>query len=111
MLQAFVPNVSSAFPDVYNKCAYFDVAYVSHICCKSMFEKFQPFQSYVAISVLMLQVASVLYGCCICFTHRLQVYVQNVSSASDVCCIQVFYVESVSCFRGMFRVMGARLGC
>ena len=33
----------------------------------------------------------------------LQVYVSNVSSASDVCCIQVFHVASVSCFRGMFR--------
>ena len=33
----------------------------------------------------------------------LQVYVPKVSSALDVCCIQVFYVASVSCFRGMFR--------
>ena len=34
-------------------------------------------------------------------------YVPNVSSASDVCCIQVFHVASVSCFRDMFmRVMG-----
>ena len=39
---------------------HLDVAYVSHICCKSMFEMFQLFQSYVAISVFMLQVASVL---------------------------------------------------
>jgi hypothetical protein len=35
-----------------------DVAYVSHICCKSMFEMFQLFQSYVAITIFMLQVAS-----------------------------------------------------
>jgi hypothetical protein len=51
----------------------------------------------------MLQVVSVLSGCCICFTHKLQVYVLNVSSASDVCCIQVFHIASVSCFRCMFR--------
>ena len=37
-----------------------DVAHVSHICCKSMFEMFQLFQYYVTISVFMLQVASVL---------------------------------------------------
>ena len=80
-----------------------DVAYVSHICCKSMFKTFQLFQSYVAISVFMLQVVSVLSAYCICFTHMLQLYVLNISSASDVCCIQVFHVASVSCFRGMFR--------
>jgi hypothetical protein len=36
-------------------------------------------------------------------THMLQVYVPNVSSASDLCCIQVFNVACVSCFRGLFR--------
>jgi len=54
----------------------------------------------------------VVYSCCklqvfdldvACFTHMLQVYVTNVSFASKVCCIQVFHVASVSCFRGMFR--------
>ena len=40
----------------------------------------------------------------------LQVYVSNVSPASDLCYIQVFHVASVSCFRGMFKVMGARSG-
>jgi hypothetical protein len=39
-VQASVPNVSSAFLDVCCKCAYLDVAYVSHVCCKSMFEIF-----------------------------------------------------------------------
>ena len=66
MLEASIPNVSSTFSDVRCKCAYLDVAYVSHICCKSMYEMFQLCQSYVAISVFMLQVASVLSGCCIC---------------------------------------------
>jgi hypothetical protein len=76
MLQAFVQNVSSVLNicckrfdldvayvshiyvarasvlDVCCKRFDLDVAYVSHICCKSMFEMFQLFQSYVAISVL-----------------------------------------------------------
>jgi hypothetical protein len=34
VLQASVPNVSSVFLDIHYKCIYFDVAYVSHICCK-----------------------------------------------------------------------------
>ena len=54
MLQASIPNVLFAFLDVCCKCAYLDVAYVSHICRKSMFEMFQLFHSYVAISVFML---------------------------------------------------------
>ena len=87
MLQAFVPNVSSVFSGVYCKYAYLDVAYASHICCNGMFEIFQLFQSYVAISVFMLQFASVLSGRRICFTHMLQVYVPHISSASNVCCI------------------------
>jgi hypothetical protein len=83
MLQASVPNVLSAFLDVCYKCAYLDIAYVSHICYNSMFKYFS-WLSYVAISVFMLQVTVVLSGCCICFTHILQVYVPNVSSALDL---------------------------
>jgi hypothetical protein len=71
MLQAFILNVSSIFLDVCYKCAYSDVAYVSHICCKSMFEMFERFQSYITISVFRLQVTSVLSGRCICFTYML----------------------------------------
>jgi hypothetical protein len=33
---------------------HLDIGYVKHICCKSMFEMFQLFQSYVAISVFIL---------------------------------------------------------
>jgi len=72
---------------------------------------FHLFQSYVAISVFMLQVANVLSGCCICFTHMLQVYVSNISSASDVCCIQVF--SCCKCFmfqKYIHRVIGVRPG-
>jgi hypothetical protein len=103
MLQASIPNVSSAFSDICCECAYLDVAYVSHICCKSIFDMFQLFQSYVVISVFMLQVVSVLSRCCICYTHMLQMYVPNVLSSLDLCCIQVFYVANVSCFKCMFR--------
>ena len=79
VFQLYVPNVSSAFLDVCCKWAYMDVAYVSHICCKSMFEMFKLFQSYVANKCF--HVASVLFGYCICFTHMFQVYISNVSSA------------------------------
>jgi hypothetical protein len=117
MLQVFQRHVASVSEDIASVCSkcfmcfrrlmqaffYLDVAHVSHICCKSTFEVFKLFQSYVAISVFMLQVASVLSGCCIYFTHMLQVYILNVSFASDICCIQVFHVASVSCFRGMFK--------
>jgi hypothetical protein len=98
MLQAFVQNVSSV-SDVCCKRFLSECCTCSHICCKSMFEMFQLFQSYVAICVFMLQVAGVLFGCCICFTHMLQVYVLNVSSSSDVCCIQVFHVASIFVFQ------------
>jgi hypothetical protein len=43
-----------------------------HTCCKNMFQWFQLFQSYVAVSVFMLQVASVLSEYCIYFTHIFQ---------------------------------------
>jgi hypothetical protein len=83
MLQASIPNVSSVFLDVRRKCAYLNVAYASHIYCKSMFEMFQLLQSYVAVSIFILQVTIVLSGCCIYFTPMLQVYHPNVSSAPD----------------------------
>jgi hypothetical protein len=59
-------------------CFDLNVAYVSQICRQSMFQMFQLFHSYVAVSVSMLRVASVLCKCCICFTHMLQMYVPNV---------------------------------
>ena len=59
--------------------------YAARVCSK----RFICFQSYVATSVFVLQVASVLFGYCICYsgyTHILQVYVTNVLVVSDVCC-------------------------
>jgi hypothetical protein len=69
---------------------------------------FQLFQSYVAValSVFMLQVASVLSECCIGFTHMLQVYVPDVLFVSYVCYIQVLYI--VQRVRGRGAVMVAR---
>ena len=64
--------------------------YVTIVC-------FKCFSLYVAASVFMLQVASVLPGCCICFTHMLQVYVIDVLSDLDICCIHMFHVARVSC--------------
>jgi hypothetical protein len=36
------------------------VAYVSHICCNNMFQMFYLFRSYVATSIFILQVVSIL---------------------------------------------------
>jgi hypothetical protein len=66
----FFLNVSSIL-DLCCKHFYLNVAHVSHLCCKSMFEIFQTFQSYVGISDFILQFASVLSRCYICFTHML----------------------------------------
>ena len=70
-----------------------------------MLQEYVP--NILGVSILLcskcFHVASVLSGCCICFTHMLQVYGPNDSSTLDLCCIQVFNVASVSCFRGMFR--------
>jgi hypothetical protein len=77
MLQKFVQNVSSV-SDICCKCFDLDVAYVSHICCNGMFQMFHMFRSSVAASIFMLQVASILSGCCICFHTYVQVYVPDV---------------------------------
>jgi hypothetical protein len=72
---------------------YLNIVYVSHICCNNMFQIFQLFESYVAVSVFILQVASVLSECCLCFTHILQAYVPDVISVAYVCCMQVLMLH------------------
>jgi hypothetical protein len=62
MLQQYVPNI----------------LVVLVLCCSECFHT--------------LQVASVLSGCCICFTHMLQVYILDISSVF-VCIL----LSSVSC--------------
>jgi hypothetical protein len=78
---------------------YLDVAYVSHICCNSMF------QNVSVVSVLCysrwFHVASCkcyFFGCFICSTHMLQVHVPSISFIfrrmlhSKKIMLQVFYV-------------------
>jgi hypothetical protein len=100
MLQVFqrhVASVCSKYFIGFRRSVSIWMLYMFHtyMSRKSMFEMFQLFQSYVAISVFMLQVTSVLSEYCIRFTHTFQVYVLNVSSASDVC-----YIPSVLYFKG-----------
>ena len=94
MLQKFVQNILS-IPDVCCKRFDLDVSYVLYICCNRMFQMFHLFQSSVAASVFMLQVASVLSVSCIC----LHTYVVSVCIRCFIylCCIQVFRVARVSC--------------
>jgi hypothetical protein len=75
MLQVFHTVVAKVDRDV----AY--VAMVVHVCCKSLSPMFHLF------SKRMLQVC--LSGCCICFTHMLQVYYLDVAYVCNV--FQVFF--------------------
>ena len=52
----------------------------------------------------MLQVASIVSGCCICFTHMLQVYVLNVSVVSILRCNKCFHVASCKFFIWMLHM-------
>jgi len=85
----FVQNASSV-PDVCCKRFDLDVSYVLYICCNRMFQMFHLFQSSVAASVFMLQVASVLFGC---WFHT---YVVSVSSICFICFKRMLH-SSVSC--------------
>jgi hypothetical protein len=98
MLQAFVQNVSS----------------VSYICCSKCF--------ILMLHMFHIHVACVLSGCCICFTHMLQQYVQmfhlcQMYVASKCFMLQVFYVGIMSDGRmdrepmdGAWRVGASRRG-
>ena len=69
---------------------------MSHICCNSMFQIFQLFQSYVAASDFMLQVT--IFGCFMCFTHMLQMHIPNVYLYfRHMLHSNIFYVASVLC--------------
>ena len=78
MLQAYVPNVLSAFSDICSKCVYLDVAYVSHICCKCFIWMLHIFCNGFSsvFSGVFASVSDVCFKCFIC----LQTYVVNVSS-------------------------------
>ena len=68
--------------------------YVATVCSKCFIFSSLPLQqvfSYCKLQIMFyLDVAYV-------FTHMLQVYVLDVSSVSDVCCIQVFHIAYLSC--------------
>ena len=70
------------FSDICLQAFFIWILHMFHTCCKSMFQWFQLFQCYVAVSVFMLQVASVLSGCCICFTHVARVCSNDFSCFS-----------------------------
>jgi hypothetical protein len=74
MLQSYVTNVLSVFSDVYCKCVYLDVAYISHICCKYFY----------------LDVAYISHICCKCF------YLNVAYVCND---FQVFLGVSEACFK------------
>ena len=92
MLQAFVQDVSFVSRHMSQSFFIWMLHMFSHICCNSMFQMFQPFQSYATVSVF--HVAIFLSRYCIYFTHMLQAYVLNILSVSNVCCIRVFHVAS-----------------
>jgi hypothetical protein len=78
---------------------YLDIAYVLHICCNSSSKIFQPFQSYVAASGIMLQVASVIFWmfhvfhthvASVCFKCFIYFYMYVVFKKNFM--MQVFYV-------------------
>jgi hypothetical protein len=71
-----------------------DVAYVfTHMLQQYVQKMFYLFQSSVAASVFMLQVVSVLSGCCICF----HTYVASVCSTCFIYFRRILHT-SVSCY-------------
>jgi hypothetical protein len=80
-----------------------DVAYVAigvHLCCKHLSPMFHLFFRYLLqvcfiwmLHMVHTYIASVLFGCCVCFAMAtdvfswcFQMYVTSVSIVSDVCC-------------------------
>ena len=84
MLQVFYKDIAKIDRDVAH------VAIVVHVCCKHLFQMLHLlFQTYVA---------SGLFGCCICFTHMLQEYVQNVLAVSTLCYNKCLMLQASSVF-------------
>jgi hypothetical protein len=80
-------NVSFVFQTYIAIAFYLDIAYVLHICCNSSSKIFPLFQSYVAASGIMLQVASVIFW-------MFHVFHTHVASACFKCFIY-FYMYVV----------------
>jgi len=85
MLQSLVKNILSVSRRMLQSFFMWMLHMFSYICYNSMFQMFEPFQSYVIVSVF--HVVIVLSRYCICFIHMLQAYVPNVASVLNVCCI------------------------
>jgi hypothetical protein len=93
----FVLNVSSV-SDVSCKRFDLDVVYVSHICCKNMFQIFHLFHSYVAVSIFYLASCKYFYldvtyvevaiqVCCKCVFQMFQLFQTSVASVLSGCYI------------------------
>ena len=93
------------------------VAMVVHVCCKLLFLMFHLFfQRYVAsvfiwiLNMFHTYVASVLSGCCICFSMAFQVFSGVFASVSDTCfkcfiCLQTYVANASSGYFKIDRVL------
>jgi hypothetical protein len=57
------------FSDLYLQAFWIWLSHMFHACCKSMLQWFQLFQSYVAVSAFILQVASFFIWMHMFYTH------------------------------------------
>jgi hypothetical protein len=77
-----------------------DVAHVAYFCkcfqcyvarvLKNVFRPMLQLVFYQYVAYIYTHVASVLFGCCICFTHILQVFYLDVAYVSHICCDSMF---------------------
>jgi hypothetical protein len=85
MLQAFVPNVSVVFPDVYCKCVYLNVARVSHIYCMCFYLDV----AYI-LQWLLQSFLGVFYKC---FRRMLQHYNMTPLFVTQICVAKSLYMR------------------
>jgi hypothetical protein len=105
LLQVFVQNILSVFRRMLQPFFIWMLHHVSHICCNSVF---QLFQSYVAASGFMLQVAILDVSCVsrICCKCMFQIF----HLCLDVCSIQIFFMLKCFMLFGWRRAEGKRSG-
>jgi hypothetical protein len=82
MLQASVPNVSSAFSDVCYNCAYLDVAHISHICLSFIWMFYMFCNDFQVLFICFLQVFQTYVSCV--FRSILQMFQLDVSKVDRV---------------------------
>jgi hypothetical protein len=110
MLQVFHINVAKVDLDVAH------VAIAIHVCCKSLFNMFHLFQTYVATVLsgccksrfrccIYKHVASVYFKCFMCFIRMLQVFCLNVAYVCNgYICVFKFFLVFCKCFRRILQV-------